>query len=193
MFRSSRWSLLQIGLLGVVLLLSVTIESVAADSEQRAPYGLGRPATQPEIQSWDIEVSPNGDNLPSGQGTVKEGAMIYADFCASCHGATGIEGPMPKLIGGHDTLQTDNPLKTVGSYWPFATTLFDYIYRAMPFTAPQSLTPQQVYAIVAWILFRNGIIEESAIVNAQTLPAITMPNHKGFVRDTRSAFSQATP
>jgi len=179
--------------MAVFLLLTIALQSVAAHSASTTSYDIGRPATQAEIQFWDIDISPNGDGLPPGQGTVKEGAIIYAKVCASCHGATGIEGPMPKLIGGHGTLATDHPVKTVGSYWPFATTLFDYINRAMPFTAPQSLTPQHVYAVVAWILFRNGIIEESTILNAQTLPTITMPNRQGFIRDAPSHFSKVTP
>ena len=176
-----------------VLFSNMTLQSVSADFESPATFGIGRSATQTDIQPWDIDVSPNGDGLPLGQGTVKEGAIVYANFCASCHGATGIEGPMPNLIGGQGTLNTDHPLKTVGSYWPFATTVFDYIYRTMPFNAPQSLAPQHVYAVVAWILFRNEIIEESTILNAQTLPIITMPNHKGFVRDGQPDVSKVHP
>ncbi|GJL65921.1 MAG: cytochrome c [Nitrospirales bacterium] len=193
MFKSSGWTPIPAGIITVALLLSLSIESVMADSEQRAPYGIGRPAAQAEIQSWDIDISPNGDSLPSGRGTVKEGAIIYADFCASCHGETGIEGPMPALIGGHNTLNTDQPLKTVGSFWPFATTLFDYIYRAMPLNAPQSLAPQQVYAVAAWILFRNGLIKETATLDAKSLPNIQMPNRNNFVSDPRPDISEKHP
>ncbi len=193
MFKSSGTPLIRVGVVSVAILFTMTLPSVAADSEFFATFGLGRPATPTDIHPWDIDISPNGKGLPSGQGTVKEGGMIYTNSCAPCHGPTGIEGPMPTLIGGIGTLNTDQPLKTVGSYWPFATTLFDYIYRAMPFNAPQSLAPQQVYAVVAWILFRNGIIEESTILNAQTLPTITMPNHKGFVGDARPDFSKVRP
>jgi cytochrome c len=116
---------------------------------------------------------------------VKHGAQLYAKKCAGCHGPTGVEGPMVPLVGGRGTLATPEPVKTVGSYWPQATTLYDYIYRAMPYTAPQSLTPDEVYSLVAWLLFRNGIVPERAIMDARTLPAVQMPNRLGFVPDPR--------
>ena len=131
-------------------------------------------ATPEEIQAWDIDVAPDGDGLPAGRGTVKEGADVYALHCAGCHGATGVEGPGPKLIGGQGTLASARPLKTVGSYWPYATTLFDYVYRAMPFVAPQSLTPDQVYAVTAWILFQNGLLDKDAVLDRETLPDVRM-------------------
>ncbi|MEC4674772.1 MAG: c-type cytochrome, partial [Nitrospirota bacterium] len=105
--------------------------------------------------------------------------------CAGCHGMTGVEGPSPRLVGGQRTLSTHHAMKTIGSYWPYATTMFDYIYRAMPYPAPQSLTSSQVYAVVAWLLYRNGVIAENMVVNKRTLPAIRMPNRKGFVSDPR--------
>ena len=148
-------------------------------------FHLGRIATPEEIQAWDIDVAPNGEGLPAGRGTVKEGAEVYARYCAGCHGATGVEGPNPKLVGGQGTLVSERPLKTVGSYWPYATTLFDYIYRAMPFVAPQSLTPDQVYAVTAWILFRNGLLEKGAVLDRETLPEVRMPHRHGFVPDPR--------
>jgi len=153
--------------------------------EKPANYGLGRTATEAEINKWNIDVSPSGDGLPQGQGTVKNGAKVYAKKCAACHGPTGVEGPMVPLVGGRGTLATPEPVKTVGSYWPEATTLYDYIYRAMPYTAPQSLTPDEVYSLIAWLLFRNGIVPERAVMDARTLPAVRMPNRLGFVPDPR--------
>lgn len=148
-------------------------------------YGIGRQATDQEIQAWDIDVAPTGEGLPPGQGTVKEGAVLFAARCAACHGATGQEGPMDRLVGGAGTLASQQPTKTIGSYWPYATTLYDYIHRAMPFPAPQSLSPNEVYSIVAWLLYRNGIIAEDVVLDARSLPRISMPNRQGFVPDPR--------
>ncbi|HEU4685521.1 MAG TPA: cytochrome c [Nitrospira sp.] len=148
-------------------------------------YGVGRPATMEEIRTWDIDVSPSGEGLPSGRGTVSQGALVYAKKCAGCHGATGREGPFDKLVGGRDTLATGTPVKTIGSYWPYATTLFDYIYRAMPFDAPQSLTPNEVYAVTAWLLAQNGIVEGDVTLDAASLAAVKMPNRLGFILDPR--------
>jgi cytochrome c len=153
--------------------------------QTRGNYGLGRSATDQDIRPWNIDVSPDGQGLPPGRGTVKEGARIYAGKCAKCHGRTGIEGPADALVGGRDTLKTDTPIKTVGSYWPYATTLFDYINRAMPWDAPQSLTGDEVYAVSAWLLQQNGIIPEDAVLDAHTLPSIRMPNRLGFIPDPR--------
>ncbi len=185
MFRYKTTPFPRIWLVALFFIAHWPLTTFAAPSEHLKNYNIGTSATQEQIQAWNIDVAPNGDGLPAGQGTVAEGAIIYGNTCASCHGTTGNEGPMPKLVGGHNTLQTDRPLKTVGSYWPFATTLFDYIYRAMPLTAPQSLSPSEVYAVVAWILFRNRIIEESLILNAKSLPSIQMPNRDSFLPDPR--------
>ncbi len=148
-------------------------------------YGLGRRATDEEIHAWDIDIAPDGRGLPPGHGMVKEGAMVYAEKCAGCHGPTGIEGPNDRLVGGQGTLQTAKPVKTIGSYWPYATTLYDYIRRAMPFDAPQSLTADDIYAVTAWLLHRNGIIGEEAVMDARTLPKVRMPNRQGFLPDPR--------
>ena len=102
-----------------------------------------------------------------------------------CHGATGTEGPQDRLVGGQNTLQTPNPVRTIGSYWPFATTLYDYIHRAMPFNAPQSLSPEETYSVIAWLLYQNQIIRENVVIDDQTLPTIQMPNRNGFVPDPR--------
>ncbi|MGH7207778.1 MAG: c-type cytochrome [Nitrospiraceae bacterium] len=153
--------------------------------QEPSAYGLGRPATEAQMKAWDIDVSPTGEGLPPGRGAATEGAEVFAAKCASCHGPTGVEGPMDRLVGGRGTLKTERPIKTVGSYWPYATTLYDYIRRAMPYNAPQSLKPDEVYAVVAWILHRNGIIPEDLVMDATTLPAVTMPNRNGFVPDPR--------
>lgn len=171
------WWVLSIGLL--LLLARV------ATAEEPRGYGFGRAAAEAAIEAWNIDVSPTGEGLPSGRGTVQQGAVVYANKCAACHGPTGTEGPKDRLVGGQGSLATDHPVKTVGSFWPYATTLYDYIHRAMPQTAPQSLTPEEVYSIVAWLLHQNGIIPADMIIDAQTLPTVTMPNRNGFLLDPR--------
>lgn len=116
---------------------------------------------------------------------MKQGAQLYATKCAACHGATGKEGPNDVLVGGQGSLQTAKPLKTIGSYWPYATTLYDYLRCAMPFTSPQSLKPDEIYALVGWLLNQNHIIGENAILDAHSLPRIEMPNRNGFITDPR--------
>lgn len=150
----------------------------------RAPASgpnLGQAATAAEIAAADISIAPNGSGLPPGQGSVKAGAAVYAAKCESCHGAKGAGKPADPLVGGAGTLAQANAVRTVGSYWPYATTLFDYIRRAMPTTAPLSLTNEEVYAVSAYVLHLNGIIAEDAVMNAQTLPKVRMPNRDGFV------------
>ena len=167
------------------LALAVGAISVAKPAEDWLEYGVGRPATDEEIRAWNIDVSPTGEGLPPGQGTIKQGAQVYATKCAACHGPTGTEGPKNKLVGGRNTLTAPKPIKTIGSYWPYATTLYDYIHRAMPFNAPQSLTPDETYSVIAWLLFQNQVIAEDAVIDAQTLPKVEMPNRNGFIPDPR--------
>lgn len=158
----------------------------AADQQERTHgYGLGRPATNQEVRAWNIDVAPTGEGLPAGQGTAKQGAALFAARCATCHGPTGQEGPMDRLVGGAGTLASQQPIKTIGSYWPYATTLYDYVHRAMPFPAPQSLSPDEIYSVVAWLLYRNGIIAEDTVLDARSLPGISMPNRRGFLPDPR--------
>src|SRR5579872_656369 len=145
-------------------------------------YGLGQPATPAQISSWNDDVSPAGDNLPPGTGSVAQGEKVYATQCAACHGDKGQGGPMDKLVGGTGSLNTKAPVKTVGSYWPYATTLFDYVRRAMPFNAPGTLSNDQVYAVSAYILYMNGIVQQNAVMNAKALAAIKMPNRDEFVK-----------
>ena len=169
--------------LGLGLIASPSLNARALDISSE--FGLGRPASEAQIRDWNIEVTPSGDDLPPGRGTANEGADVYAAKCASCHGETGVEGPRNRLVWGQGTLDTAHPIKTVGSYWPYATTLYDYINRAMPLTAPQSLNPNEVYAVTAWILFRNGVIPKETVLSKKTLPLVRMPNRLGFVPDPR--------
>ena len=145
--------------------------------------GLGEPVTAEEIAKWDISVAPDGATLPPGQGDAKRGRVVYQDRCVGCHGTDGEggEGLADPLAGGIGSLASDKPLKTVGSYWPHATTIFDYVRRAMPYDRPMSLSNADVYAVTAYILALNGIIDETTALNAGTLPKVAMPNRGGFV------------
>jgi S-disulfanyl-L-cysteine oxidoreductase SoxD len=143
---------------------------------------LGQPASPGDIASWDISIGPDGAGLPAGRGTPKQGAAVYAEKCLPCHGEKGAGKPNDQLVGGLGTLTGDQPpIKTVGSFWPYATTLFDYVRRAMPLNAPKSLTNDEVYAVAAYILQLNGVIGENDVMNAQTLPKVQMPNRNGFI------------
>ena len=161
----------------------------AVHAEQK--FGFGHPITQQQMAAWDINVFADGENLPAGSGTVAMGREIYVQQCASCHGAKGEGGLGDKLAGGKDTLASDKPIKTVGSYWPYAPTLFDYIRRAMPLTAPQTLSNDQVYAVTAYVLQLNGLVPDDATMDAKSLAAIRMPNRDGFVPDPRPDVPQA--
>jgi cytochrome c len=143
--------------------------------------GLGQPATPAQIAAWDISIPPDGAGLPPGRGTAAAGALVYEQKCQSCHGARGAGQPNDRLVGGQGTLAGKAPVKTIGSYWPYATTVFDYVRRAMPYAQPQSLTDDEVYAVTAYLLRQNGIIGEDDEMNARTLPAVRMPNRDGFV------------
>lgn len=148
---------------------------------QQDTYDLGRKATDAEIAGWDIDVPPSGVGLPAGSATAAQGKSVYQSNCAACHGPKGHSTAYPNLVGGQGTLADDKPVKTVGSYWPYATTLYDYIHRAMPVTAPQSISPEQTYAVTAYILYMNGIVGKDQPVGADTLASIRMPNRDGFV------------
>jgi cytochrome c len=165
----------------------VVVLLVASGEAQQAqpPLGLGHTPTTAEIQAWDIAIGPDGKELPPGQGTVRAGATLYREKCAMCHGETGREGPQDVLVGGQGSLVTAKPVRTIGSFWPYATTIYDYVWRAMPFYAPGSLTPDEVYSLTAYLLYLNGIIGENEAINAQTLPQIRMPNRAGFQPDPR--------
>jgi cytochrome c len=145
-------------------------------------YSFGTAATPAETQPWDIDIKPDGSGLPPGHGSVAQGKKVYQGQCSACHGDHGQGGIGSQLVGGKGTLDTNYPVRTVGSYWPYATTLFDYVRRAMPFNAPQSLTADQTYAVITYILHLNGIVPKDAVMNAQTLPKVKMPNRDGFIR-----------
>jgi cytochrome c len=152
---------------------------------QSPTFGIGRAPTAEELKAIDIDVLPDGSGLPPGRGTARAGRETYTSRCVTCHGPTGREGPQDILAGGQGSLNTSTPLKTVGSYWPFATTLWDYLRRAMPFDHPGTLTTDQVYASTAYVLFLNGIVGEDDVLDETTLPRVKMPNRDGFVGDPR--------
>ncbi len=156
----------------------------SAAASEPPKLGLGRPATPQEVAAEDIDVRADGAGLPPGQGSVEQGEALFASACASCHGERGEKAIVPalQLTGGRDTLASPAAMQTVGSYWPYATTLFDYVRRAMPFQAPQSLTPDQVYAVTAYLLRLNGIVPAGTVLDAGTLPNVQMPNRGGFTR-----------
>jgi S-disulfanyl-L-cysteine oxidoreductase SoxD len=147
----------------------------------------GRPATDAEIKAQDLTILPTGAGLPAGHGNAAHGKVVYVEKCQECHGehGEGQSGKYPALAGGVGTLKSLKPVKTVGSYWPYATTLFDYIRRAMPYDHPRSLSTDDVYSVAAYVLFMSGIVKETQELNEKTLPQVKMPNRNGFVPDAR--------
>jgi len=170
---------LHIAAFAVVALACVT------PAQAQGPYGIGRSATPAEIAGWNIDIDRYGNNLPPGSGSVSHGREVFDQQCAACHGAKGEGGIGDQLVGGQGTLATPKPVRTVGSYWPYAPTLFDYIRRAMPQNAPQSLSNDDVYAVSGYILNLNGLFPADATLDARTLAAIKMPNRSMFVDDPR--------
>jgi cytochrome c len=164
-----------------VLLLAAN----ASLSAQSPGFGVGRPPTPQEIRDLGSAIGPDGTGLPAGSGTVEGGRRLFAAECARCHGPDGAGDVGARLVGGQGTLATPRPLKTVGSFWPYATTLWDYVNRAMPFDRPGLLEPSEVYAAVAYVLHLNGIISEAQVMDAASLPKVRMPNRDGFVEDPR--------
>ena len=166
-------------LLGVFLSLWLTILCVADEQALPERFGIGREPDASEIEQWDIDITPSGDNLPAGQGTVDRGETIYTQLCLACHGPEGAGGINDQLVGHfnpEDDLAGDTSLpRTVGNFWPYATTLYDYINRSMPMAIPGTLTADEVYSLVAYLLHLNGIVEEDAVIDAETLPSIEMP------------------
>jgi len=160
-------------------------------------FGFGRPATDAEIAAWDIDVSPDGEGLPEGEGSVLDGKDLYQEKCAFCHGATGVEGPNDRLV----VYSPDEPYpdaseadtwkrRTIGNYWPYATTLYDYIRRSMPMNVPGSLDSDQVYAVTAYLLYLNHIVAEDSVLDKESLAAIRMPARDKFVPDDRQNYSE---
>ena len=146
-------------------------------------FDFGRPASSDEIKLWDIDVRPDGKGLPDGSGTVRHGKEVFAENCAACHGDNGQGGIKDRLVGGQGTLASDKPIKTVGSFWPYATTLFDYMHRAMPYQAPGSLSVDDYYALTAYVLSLNGILAPDGKLDKETLPKVKMPNRDSFIPD----------
>jgi cytochrome c len=163
--------------------VGATVIALACIGARAESPDLGRVTTPEEIAAWDISIEPSGAGLPAGSGTARAGAAIFAAKCAGCHGEAGGGKPNDQLVGG--SLSATPPVKTVGSYWPYATTLFDYIRRAMPLPESKSLKDEEVYALAAYILAQNKIIGEDDVMDARTLPQVKMPNREGFVRFER--------
>ena len=165
----------------------VRLQADATTGSLQSPtYGVGRTPTADELKAIDIDIAPDGKNLPAGRGAAAIGKAIYASRCAVCHGATGKEGPQDVIAGGQASLNAPSrPLKTVGSYWPYATTLWDYLRRAMPFDHPGTMSPDDLYSTTAYVLFLNGIVNETDVIDQTTLPKVRMPNRGGFVSDPR--------
>lgn len=185
--HGARFGLVHIIIFGAVLALTLTFVPTA--TAQLPTYGVGRPPSVDEIKAWDLTIPPDGRGLPPGSGTAKAGESVYQRRCAACHGN---EGEPPKynaaflqLFGGQGSLASDQPVLTVGSFWQHATTLWSYIRRTQPFDEPGVLTPDEVYAVTAYLLYRNGIITDTDVMDAKTLLRVKMPNRDGFVPDTR--------
>ena len=182
---------LLLALLGLLAPAGVSGQEPPLSTEEGA--GIGRAATAAEIRAWDIDIMPDGTGLPPGRGTVAAGAAVFATKCAFCHGEAG-QGGLPAtgevLVGTQPWFELGNPRllgsRTIGNYWPYATTLYDYINRAMPFPEPGSLTPTEVYSVTAWLLWMNEIIPENLVLDQRTLPAVRMPALDFFVPDPRT-------
>jgi cytochrome c len=171
-----------------MLLLALGAPAAAqVSSVPSKPLGIGRQASPEEIAGWDIDIRPDGVGLPSGKGTPRQGEPIYMERCAACHGEFGESaGRWPILMGGAGTLAGSDPVKSIGSYWPFASSVMDYIRRSMPFGNAQSLTNDELYAVTAYVLYLNDIIkDESFELNRDNFTSIKLPNQPGFVEDDR--------
>lgn len=180
-----------------LLALSCFVSSANAAADEPERFGIGRPATAEEIAAWDIDIMPDGTGLPAGSGSVAEGEAIYAAKCAVCHGRTGVEGPNDRLVvygpdepfpdaAREDTWQH----RIIGNYWPYATTLYDYIRRSMPQNLPGSLTDDEVYALSAFLLHRNHLLPADATLDAESLAAIVMPGRDRFTPDDRQQHNE---
>jgi S-disulfanyl-L-cysteine oxidoreductase SoxD len=169
----------------LVLIAAVALTACAVQAPS-TKAAFGGAVSKEEVARWDISIPPSGAGLPACSGTARQGALVYEQKCLACHGAKGAGKPADPLVGGIGTLGTKTPVRTVGSYWPYATTLFDYVRRAMPINNPLSLSDDEAYAVSAYVLALNGIVSEDASMNAQTLPQVKMPNRDGFVDKSRN-------
>lgn len=158
------------------LFVLAVMPAVASDGP-----GLGEPLSADEVAAADYVVLPDGDGLPEGSGNAEAGEVLYRTHCIACHGENGQDGINDALAGGHGSIDSDRPVKTLGSYWPYATTVFDYLRRAMPYQQPGILSNDELYALTAYLLFINDIVERDTVLNRTTLPQVEMPNRQGFV------------
>src|SRR3954462_5640157 len=172
--------------------LSLCLLAACAAEQSMKPRtpSLGVPLSAADLAPYDISIPPSGAGLPAGGGSARQGATVYEQKCAACHGVKGAGKPADALAGGIGTLASRTPVRTVGSYWPYATTLFDYVRRAMPITNPLSLSNDEAYAVSAYVLYLNGIVAEDAQMNAQTLPQVRMPNRDGFIDEWKTKASR---
>jgi S-disulfanyl-L-cysteine oxidoreductase SoxD len=177
----------------LVLFGAAAIGGARLTAEQSPTFGVGRAPKAEELQAIDIDVTPDGRGLLAGASTAAAGKDVYTRRCETCHGPTGKEGPQDVLAGGQGSLATSRPEKTIGSYWPYATTLWDYIRRAMPFDHPGTLTTEEIYGTTAYLLFLNGIIGERDVIDQTTLPKVAMPNRNGFTADPRPDIGGPAP
>lgn len=166
--------------------IALSLSVVAGATLAADKYGLGRAATTAEVAAWDIDIRPDGAGLPEGSGTVFQGEGIWEEKCSSCHGDFGeAVDRWPVIAGGQDTLDTQDPVKTVGSYWPYLSTVFDYVNRAMPFTEARSLEPDEVYALTAYIMSINDMVDDDFELSKSNFTSVRMPNENGFFPDDR--------
>lgn len=183
MLKFPRATILTLALLIATMMVVALATSAPANAGK---LGLGTKATSKQIKAWDIDVRPDGQGLPNGHGSVADGERIFLVKCALCHGEFGEgSGRWPVLAGGADSLDSENPVKTVGSYWPYLSTAFDYIHRAMPFGDAQSLKPNETYAILAYLLNMNDIVEDDFVLSKKNFTSVKMPNADGFIDDPR--------
>ena len=178
MFTSERTAIA-----GIVAIATAILAACAVQPPASNPPGLGTAVSAEEVARWDISIPPSGTGLPKGSGTARQGQLVYEQKCLACHGAKGAGKPADALVGGMGSLASKTPLRTVGSYWPYATTLFDYVRRAMPITNPLSLSDDETYAVSAYVLYLNGIVGEDEPMNALSLSQVKMPNRDGFISD----------
>lgn len=177
-------------LVPVIVLGFVTCLALVAQAQGPAggvEYGLGEDVSPDAIASFNVHpaIPPDGRGLPEGRGTVDEGATVFQQKCAHCHGSSGREGPFDVLVGPDDPFMGADSTRNIGNFWPYATTVYDFISRAMPFDAPGSLSPDEVYAVTAWLLHQNDIVDADAVMNAESLPRVEMPARDLFYPDPR--------
>ncbi len=166
-------------ILAALILASIAMSSFLVSSQETVR--LGTPVNEDQLKNFDLVAPPDGSGFPSGSGTARQGKAVYDAKCAACHAPNGEGTSGNTIIVGGDMHSEQNPLRTVGSFWPYASTIFDYVRRAMPANAPKSLSNTEVYQVTAYVLFLNGIIDEDMVLNSETLQSVGMPNADGFI------------